>query len=152
MTLFHLLYYICIFTIVTFHECKYFKHALKEMSLQIRCFIIRLVFYHLASYADGLWIAAEEIMMDIMGVQDDDWVAVTYENNWFPSIVLKVKSINSSHSFLSITLPTYLMRTDPSLKLFRRGEWKICKSFGGGGGTKGVELRLQEDCLTYLSI
>ena len=76
------------------------------MSLQIRCFRMKLVFYHLASYADELRIAAEEIMADIIDVQVDDCVAVTYENNWFPGIVLKVKSINSSHSFLSITLPT----------------------------------------------
>ena len=99
-----------------------FKHALKEMSLHIRCFIIKLVFYHLAPYADELQIAAEEIMLDIMDVQVNDWVAVTYKNNWFPSIVLKVKSINSSHSFFSNTLPTYLMRIDPSLGLFRRRE------------------------------
>ena len=151
MTLFHLLYYICILTIITFNEWNYFKHALKEMSLHIRCFIIKLVFYHLASYADELQIAAEEIMLDIMDVQVNDWVAVTYENNWFPSIVLKVKSINSSYSFFSNTLPTYLMRIDPSLGLFRRREWKFCKNFGGGG-TKGVELRLQEDCITYLSV
>ena len=114
-----------------------FKHALKEMSLHIRCFIIKLVFYHLASYADELQIAAEEIMLDIMDVQVNDWVAVTYKNNWFPSIVLKVKSINSSHSFFLNTLPIYLMRIDPSLGLFRRREWKFCKSFGGGGDKGG---------------
>ena len=42
---------------------------------------MKLVFYHLASYADELQIAAEEIMVDIMDVQVDDWMAVTYENN-----------------------------------------------------------------------
>ena len=151
MNLLHLLHYMCIFTIITFHEWNYFKHALKETSLQIRCFIIKLVFYHLASYADELQIAPEEIMVDIMGVQVDDWATVTYENNWFSGIVLKVKSINSSYSFLPITLSTYLMGIDPSRKLFRRVEWKIYKSYGGLG-MKGVELRLREDCLTYLSV
>ena len=68
---------------------------------------MKLLFYHLASYADRLCIATAEIMVDIMNVQVDDWVAVTYRNNWFPGIVLKVKSINSSHSILSIILPSY---------------------------------------------
>ena len=76
------------------------------------------IFYHLPSYADKLRIAAEEIMVDIMNVQVDNWVAVTYENNWLPGIVLEVRFINSSHSFLSITLVTYLMGIDLSLKLF----------------------------------
>ena len=34
-----------------------------------------------ASYADELQVAGEEITMDIMDVEIDDWVAVTYENN-----------------------------------------------------------------------
>ena len=42
---------------------------------------MKLIFYHLASYADKLRIAAEEIMVDMMDVQVDDWVTVTYENN-----------------------------------------------------------------------
>ena len=57
-------------------------------------------------------------MVDIIDVQVDNWVAVTYENNWLPGIVLEVRFINSSHSFLSITLVTYLMGIDLSLKLF----------------------------------
>ena len=57
-----------------------------------------------------------------MHVQIDDWVAVTYENNWFPGIAFNVKSINFSHSILSITLLPYLMGIDPSLKLVRKGE------------------------------
>ena len=39
---------------------------------------MKLLFYHLASYADRLCIATAEIMVDIMNVQVDDWVAVTY--------------------------------------------------------------------------
>ena len=42
---------------------------------------MKLVFYHLASYVDEMRIAAEEIMVDMMDVEVDDWVAVTYENN-----------------------------------------------------------------------
>ena len=133
MTLFHLLYYICIFTVITFYECNFVKCALKEMSFQIKYFIMKLVFYHLASYADELCVAAEEMTVDIMDVQIDDWVAVTYENNWFPGIVFNVQSINSSHSILSITLLTYLMGIDLFLKLVRKGEWKICPSCDGGG-------------------
>ena len=52
MTLFHLLYYIYIFTIITFCECNYVKRALKEIFFQIKCFIIKLALYDLASYAD----------------------------------------------------------------------------------------------------
>ena len=122
MTLFHLLYYICIFTVITFYECNFVKCALKEMSFQIKYFIMKLVFYHLSSYADELCVAAEEMTVDIMDVQIDDWVAVTYENNWFPGIVFNVQSINSSHSILSITLLTYLMGIDLFLKLVRKGE------------------------------
>ena len=40
MTLFQFLYYICIFTIITFYEYSYAKRALKEMSFQIKCFVI----------------------------------------------------------------------------------------------------------------
>ena len=48
------------------------------MSLQIRCFIMKLVFHHLASYADELRIAAEEIIVDIMDVQVDvGWLLLT---------------------------------------------------------------------------
>ena len=54
MTLFYLLYYICISTIITFYECNYVKHVLKEMSFEIKCFMMKLAFYHLASYADEL--------------------------------------------------------------------------------------------------
>ena len=36
------------------------------MSFQITCFIVKLAFYHLASYAEELRIAAEEIIVDIM--------------------------------------------------------------------------------------
>ena len=140
MILFHLLYYICIFTNITFYECNY-------VNFQIKCFIMKLTFYHLASYGDELWIAAEELTVDIMDVQIDDSVAVTYENNWFPGVVFNVKSINSSHSILSITLLTNLTGIDPTLKLVRKGEWKI---WDGGG--EGVEMRLGEGCLTYLSV
>ena len=42
------------------------------MSLQIRCFIMKLIFYHLAWYAYELQIATEEIMVDVMDVQFDD--------------------------------------------------------------------------------
>ena len=122
MTLFHLLYYICIFTVITFYECNFVKRALKEMSFQIKYFIMKLVFYHLASYTDELPAAAEEMTVDIMDVQIDDWVAVTYENNWFPGIVFNVLSINSSHSILSITLLIYLIGIDLFLKLVRKGE------------------------------
>ena len=52
MTLFHLLYYIYIFTIITFYECNYVKRALKEIYFQIKCFIMKLALYDLASYAD----------------------------------------------------------------------------------------------------
>ena len=34
-----------------------------------------------ASNANELQVAAEEITVDIMDVEIDDWVAVTYENN-----------------------------------------------------------------------
>ena len=34
-----------------------------------------------ASYAGESQVAGEEITMDIMDVEIDDWVAVTYENN-----------------------------------------------------------------------
>ena len=37
-----------------FLECNYFKRLLREMSFQITCFIMKLAFYHLASYADEL--------------------------------------------------------------------------------------------------
>ena len=130
MILFHLLYYICIFTIVTFYECNY-------VNFQFKCFIMKLAFYHLASYGDELWTAAEEITVDIMDVQINDWVAATYENNWFPGIVFNVQSINSSHSILSITLLTNLMRIDPTLKLARKGEWNI---WDGGEGD-WIEVR-----------
>ena len=83
---------------------------------------MKLAFYHLASYADELQIAAEEIIVDIMDVHIDDWVPVTYENNWFQGIALNVQSINSSHSILLITLLTYLIEIDPSLKLVRKVE------------------------------
>ena len=79
MTLFYLLYYICIFTIIAFYECNYVKRTLKEMFFWIKCFIMKLAFYHLASYPDELWIAAGEIIVDIMDVQTDDWVAVTWK-------------------------------------------------------------------------
>ena len=36
---------------------------------------MKLTLYHLASYADKLQIAAEEIIVNIMDVQIDDWVA-----------------------------------------------------------------------------
>ena len=36
------------------------------MSFQIKCFIVKLAFYHVASYAKELQIAAEEIIVDIM--------------------------------------------------------------------------------------
>ena len=77
---------------------------------------VKLVFCHLASYAGKLHMSAEEIMVDIMDVHADDWVAVTYGNKWFPGIFLKVKSINCSHSFLSITIPTYLVGIDSPQK------------------------------------
>ena len=92
------------------------------MSFQIKCFIMKLAFYHLASYADESQIAAEEIILDIIDLQTDDRVAVTYENNWFPSVFFNIQSINSSHSILSIILLTYLMGIDPSLKLVRKEE------------------------------
>ena len=39
---------------------------------------MKLVFYHLASYADELRIAAEEIIVDIMDVQVDvGWLLLT---------------------------------------------------------------------------
>ena len=38
----------------------------KEMSFQIKCFIVKLAFYHVASYAKELQIAAEEIIVAIM--------------------------------------------------------------------------------------
>ena len=60
------------------------------MSFQIKCFIMKLAFYHLASYADESQIAAEEIILDIIDLQTDDRVAVTYENNWFPGIFFNV--------------------------------------------------------------
>ena len=83
---------------------------------------MKLAFYHLASYADESQIAAEEIILDIIDLQTDDQVAVTYENNWFPGVFFNVQSINSSHSILSIILLTYLMGIDPSLKLVRKEE------------------------------
>ena len=122
MTLFYLLYYICILNVITFHECNYIKRALKKMSLQIKCFIMKLAFYPLVSYANESGIAAEEIIVDIMDVQIDDWMAVTYENSWFPGILFNVQSINSSHCILSITLLTYLMGIDPSLRLVKKAE------------------------------
>ena len=90
MTLFYLLYYICILTVITFHECNYIKCTLKKMSLQIKYFIMKLTFYPLVSYANESGIAAEEIIVDIMDVQIDDWMAVTYENSWFPGILFNV--------------------------------------------------------------
>ena len=86
---------------------------------------MKLAFYHLASYADELQIAGGEIIVDITDVEIDDWVAVTSESNWLPGIGFNVQSINSSHSILPITLLTYLMGIDPSLKLVRNGEWKF---------------------------
>ena len=76
------------------------------MSFQIRCFIMKLAFYHLASYADELWIAAEEIVVDIMDVQIDDWVAVTMKTIGFqaffsiysPSVPLIASSQSLSSS------------------------------------------------------
>ena len=69
---------------------------------------VKLVFCHLASYAGKLHMSAEEIMVDILDVHADDWVAVTYGNKWFPGI--------HSHSFLSITVPTYLVGIDSPQK------------------------------------
>ena len=150
MTLFYLLYYICILTNITFHECNYIKRALKKMSLQIKCFIMKLAFYPLVSYANESGIAAEEIIVDIMDVQIDDWMAVTYENSWFPGILFNVQSINSSHCILSITLLTYLMGIDPSLRLVKKAEWRICPSCGGMGEEGGwIEVR---GGLSYISI
>ena len=63
-------------------------------------------------------------------VQIDDWVTVTFEKNWFPSVVFNVESINSFHSILSITLLTYLIGIDPSLKLVSIGE-KAVRDEGG---------------------
>ena len=98
---------------------------------------MKLAFYHLASYADELQIAAGEIIVDITDVEIDDWVAVTSESNWLPGIAFNVQSINSSHSILSINLLTYLMGIDPSLKLVRNGEWKFAQVVEDGGG-KGL--------------
>ena len=63
---------------ITFNEWNYVKHALKEISFQIRCFIMKLIFYDLPSYAVKLGIAVEEIIVDIMDVQNDGWVTVTF--------------------------------------------------------------------------
>ena len=125
MTLFYLLYYVCICTIITFYECNYVKRALKEMSFQIKCVIMKFTFYHLVLYVDELQISVEEIIVDIMDVKTDNWVVVTCKNNWFPGVALNVQSFNSSYCILSITLVTYLMLErlkDRSLKLVRKGE------------------------------
>ena len=132
MTLFQFLYYICIFTIITFYEYSYAKRALKEMSFQIKCFVMKLAFYHLASYAEKLRIAAEEVTVDITDVQIDNWVAVNYENNWFPGVVFNIQSINFSHSIFTITFLTHFILLD-NLKLVRKRELKICLSCGGLG-------------------
>ena len=103
---------------------------------------MKLAFYHLASHACELWIAAEEIIVDIMDVRIDDCLAVTCENNWFPGVVFNVQSINSSHCILSITLVNYLMWIDPSLKLVRNGEWKnLPKLWGMGEEGAWIEVR-----------
>lgn len=104
--MFHVLYYDCIFTIITFHEWNYVKCALKEIDL--------------AWYPDKLLIVSEAIVVDIMDVQIDYWVAVTF---FF-------------HSCLSITLPIYILGIDSLIQLFRRGEWRVCLGYGerGGGG------------------
>ena len=94
------------------------------------------IFYHLPSYADKLRIAAEEIMVDIMDVQVDNWVAVTYENNWLLGIVLEVRFINSSinSSQLPLNYPRYLFNGDRSLsKIILEGEnEKLAKALEEG--------------------
>ena len=154
MTLFYLLYYICICTIITFYECNYVKRAWKEMSFQIKCVIMKLTFYHLVLYVDELQISVEEIIVDIMDVKTDNWVAVTCKNNWFLGVAFNVQSFNSSHCILSVTLVTYLMLErlkDPSLKLVRKGEWRMGPSCEGWE-KKRVELRLGEGYVTCLSV
>ena len=94
---------------------------------------MKLEFYHLTSYTDNCKLLQKRIV-DIMNVENDDWVAVTYENNWFPGIAFNVQSINSSHSILSIIIFTYLMGIDPSFKLVRKGEWKFAQVVEDGGG------------------
>ena len=39
---------------------------------------MKLIFYDLLSYAVKLGIAVEEIIVDIMDVQNDGWVTVTF--------------------------------------------------------------------------
>ena len=63
------------------------KHALKEISFQIRCFIMKLIFYDLLSYAVKLGIAVEEIIVDIMDVQNDGYFSsliVTSQSTFSP--------------------------------------------------------------------
>ena len=94
------------------------------MSFQIKCVIMKLTFYHLVLYVDELRISVEEIIVDIMDVKTNNWVAVTC-NNWFLGVAFNVQSFNSSHCILSVTLVTYLMLErlkDPSLKLVRKGD------------------------------
>ena len=80
-------------------------------------------------------IAAEEITVDIMDVQINHWVAVTYENNLFPDIAFDVQSINSAHSILNYS-PHLFNGDRPSLKLVRKGEEKFVQPVGDEGGNR----------------
>ena len=44
------------------------------------------IFYHLPSYADKLRIAAEEIMVDIMNVQVDNWWLLLMKTTGFQAL------------------------------------------------------------------